>query len=162
MGRTIGSTWSAAAVTSSRTDPERGMTMLRNVDWTRSPEGPRSVLTVLLALSGLVYFGVVTLTSVLAPYRFAIPYAVPIFDTPFVLAAIGVGYLCWERHRVRQDVRSASLGGALWLAGLLGVARSEEHTSELQSRSDLVCRLLLEKKKNQVQVCPAYTARTRP
>src|SRR2546428_6364188 len=30
---------------------------------------------------------------------------------------------------------------------LLFAARSEEHTSELQSRSDLVCRLLLEKKK---------------
>src|SRR5699024_11230413 len=29
----------------------------------------------------------------------------------------------------------------------LNVARSEEHTSELQSRFDLVCRLLLEKKK---------------
>src|SRR2546421_8501792 len=28
-----------------------------------------------------------------------------------------------------------------------GCRRSEEHTSELQSRSDLVCRLLLEKKK---------------
>src|SRR5206468_6991781 len=28
-----------------------------------------------------------------------------------------------------------------------GESRSEEHTSELQSRSDLVCRLLLEKKK---------------
>src|SRR2546428_4918543 len=28
--------------------------------------------------------------------------------------------------------------------------RSEEHTSELQSRSDLVCRLLLEKKKKQI------------
>src|SRR2546421_3634870 len=28
-----------------------------------------------------------------------------------------------------------------------GADRSEEHTSELQSRSDLVCRLLLEKKK---------------
>src|SRR2546428_8642368 len=28
------------------------------------------------------------------------------------------------------------------------IKRSEEHTSELQSRSDLVCRLLLEKKKN--------------
>src|SRR2546428_1767099 len=28
----------------------------------------------------------------------------------------------------------------------LGIRRSEEHTSELQSRSDLVCRLLLEKK----------------
>src|SRR2546430_8230621 len=30
----------------------------------------------------------------------------------------------------------------------LVVARSEEHTSELQSQSNLVCRLLLEKKKN--------------
>src|SRR6266496_222174 len=29
----------------------------------------------------------------------------------------------------------------------IDVARSEEHTSELQSRRDLVCRLLLEKKK---------------
>src|SRR5438132_6528207 len=31
------------------------------------------------------------------------------------------------------------------------VARSEEHTSELQSHSDLVCRLLLEKKKKKKQ-----------
>src|SRR5947207_13853593 len=30
--------------------------------------------------------------------------------------------------------------------------RSEEHTSELQSHSDLVCRLLLEKKKNFKQI----------
>src|SRR5438034_6388582 len=30
-------------------------------------------------------------------------------------------------------------------------ARSEEHTSELQSHSDLVCRLLLEKKKKQIR-----------
>src|SRR5699024_12425024 len=30
---------------------------------------------------------------------------------------------------------------------ILGFVRSEEHTSELQSRFDLVCRLLLEKKK---------------
>src|SRR2546427_4991963 len=30
------------------------------------------------------------------------------------------------------------------------MARSEEHTSELQSQSNLVCRLLLEKKKNNV------------
>src|SRR2546430_6994861 len=31
-------------------------------------------------------------------------------------------------------------------------SRSEEHTSELQSQSNLVCRLLLEKKKKPVQV----------
>src|SRR5699024_12744918 len=34
------------------------------------------------------------------------------------------------------------------VAGLQPGIRSEEHTSELQSRFDLVCRLLLEKKKN--------------
>src|SRR5437868_12257937 len=38
-----------------------------------------------------------------------------------------------------------SLNG--WHGVLLDLARSEEHTSELQSRFDLVCRLLLEKKK---------------
>src|SRR2546421_3417366 len=37
--------------------------------------------------------------------------------------------------------------GRLFDAGDGDDARSEEHTSELQSRSDLVCRLLLEKKK---------------
>src|SRR5207247_8252392 len=34
---------------------------------------------------------------------------------------------------------------------LTGAPRSEEHTSELQSRVDLVCRLLLEKKTNETQ-----------
>src|SRR2546429_1404392 len=36
------------------------------------------------------------------------------------------------------------------------IARSEEHTSELQSRLHLVCRLLLEKKKN-IKKLYAYT-----
>src|SRR3712207_9430908 len=35
--------------------------------------------------------------------------------------------------------------------------RSEEHTSELQSRQYLVCRLLLEKKKQQIHCCPLNT-----
>src|SRR5260221_8082993 len=49
--------------------------------------------------------------------------------------------------------RSVHVGGeAMPGAGLqawrdAGLGRSEEHTSELQSHSDLVCRLLLEKKK---------------
>src|SRR5439155_18004828 len=34
--------------------------------------------------------------------------------------------------------------------------RSEEHTSELQSRGHLVCRLLLEKKKNMADLTRAY------
>src|SRR5436305_9863206 len=45
--------------------------------------------------------------------------------------------------------RPAQKTYGLWRAtGLLrAIARSEEHTSELQSRPHLVCRLLLEKKK---------------
>src|SRR5207247_10858106 len=45
--------------------------------------------------------------------------------------------------------RLARRGGVLLAHGLADVqaSRSEEHTSELQSRVDLVCRLLLEKKK---------------
>src|SRR3712207_7047667 len=47
--------------------------------------------------------------------------------------------------------------GAQRLQGLVvEVARSEEHTSELQSRQYLVCRLLLEKKKKQTKDIP-YT-----
>src|SRR3712207_8636890 len=34
-----------------------------------------------------------------------------------------------------------------WVIGIVDERRSEEHTSELQSRQYLVCRLLLEKKK---------------
>src|SRR2546427_4966050 len=54
-----------------------------------------------------------------------------------------------ERHLAGQ--RFLELGGG-HLHGLVdaqqvGELRSEEHTSELQSQSNLVCRLLLEKKK---------------
>src|SRR5256885_12683671 len=37
---------------------------------------------------------------------------------------------------------------------VLARQRSEEHTSELQSPCNLVCRLLLEKKKNDTVACP--------
>src|SRR5690606_42008526 len=45
---------------------------------------------------------------------------------------------------VRGDIRDPRVVGEV-MAGDAG--RSEEHTSELQSRENLVCRLLLEKKK---------------
>src|SRR5204862_5935912 len=44
------------------------------------------------------------------------------------------------------DNPPASFSGALIESGHVDRRRSEEHTSELQSRRDLVCRLLLEKK----------------
>src|SRR6267143_5283147 len=45
----------------------------------------------------------------------------------------------------------------------IGGARSEEHTSELQSQFHLVCRLLLEKKKkNHSYNCQCKTEKTKP
>src|SRR5438067_13067874 len=51
--------------------------------------------------------------------------------------------------------RTAQFGSKMVAARSLSaheLSRSEEHTSELQSRFDLVCRLLLEKKKNKATV----------
>src|SRR6266511_6492956 len=46
-----------------------------------------------------------------------------------------------------------SVVGPCWPDGLAAAPpRSEEHTSELQSRENLVCRLLLEKKKKNVNL----------
>src|SRR2546429_6898439 len=50
-------------------------------------------------------------------------------------------------HIVRGDPLIARLMGIGLTRPKARVARSEEHTSELQSRLHLVCRLLLEKKK---------------
>src|SRR2546430_7693686 len=41
----------------------------------------------------------------------------------------------------------ALIAAGLLLQSLINLLRSEDHTSELQSQSNLVCRLLLEKKK---------------
>src|SRR3712207_8428551 len=49
------------------------------------------------------------------------------------------------RHQIRDGTGREALHAIRVLAD--SVARSEEHTSELQSRQYLVCRLLLEKKK---------------
>src|SRR5947207_10688353 len=52
-----------------------------------------------------------------------------------------------------ESARRTSSGGS---SGP-GTSRSEEHTSELQSHSDLVCRLLLEKKKPTYPVTWIYS-----
>src|SRR6266536_4574847 len=57
-------------------------------------------------------------------------------------------YMC--RHRSNSDrgrVHGDRVEGTFTSSRAAGRVRSEEHTSELQSRVDLVCRLLLEKKK---------------
>src|SRR3712207_8424198 len=48
---------------------------------------------------------------------------------------------------VLEDLCNGEFAAVLRSANLVDLARSEDHTSELQSRQYLVCRLLLEKKK---------------
>src|SRR5438034_6901704 len=70
-------------------------------------------------------------------------------------------YTTLFRSEVAHPRQGVVLAGGL---GRPGVAddrrrggRSEEHTSELQSHSDLVCRLLLEKKKKKTKISTART-----
>src|SRR4051812_49882320 len=78
--------------------------------------------------------------STLFPYTtlFRSALAVRVHDEPGGLARVA---------QVRRRARMESVGHR----------RSEEHTSELQSHVNLVCRLLLEKKKNQPR--PASSVR---
>src|SRR2546430_4115217 len=55
------------------------------------------------------------------------------------------------RARIRAG-RPVPAGAYARAGGAGARARSEEHTSELQSQSNLVCRLLLEKKKPQMRI----------
>src|SRR5690606_41433922 len=63
------------------------------------------------------------------------------------VSARGVGALARAHARERDAVARERRFERRRAQSLSRTARSEEHTSELQSRENLVCRLLLEKKK---------------
>src|SRR5690606_41231434 len=63
------------------------------------------------------------------------------------LAVVGVSFSSWG-GRMQSTAE-------WWLLPVIFL-RSEEHTSELQSRENLVCRLLLEKKKARLTVHRSY------
>src|SRR2546430_7311773 len=63
--------------------------------------------------------------------------------------------------RDKPGLLEAAHGGTLFLDELIEM-RSEEHTSELQSQSNLVCRLLLEKKNKKYQAASVYHTKMYP
>src|SRR5260221_1006776 len=78
-------------------------------------------------------------------------------DAPFQML---VNALAWDNFKGKYAIGRISAGRVkagdqVTLCKKNGqfTQRSEEHTSELQSHSDLVCRLLLEKKKNFIRCC---------
>src|SRR2546430_2952899 len=71
--------------------------------------------------------------------------------------AFGLDWLAWlaRTHPLLPVALPAIVLAWRWRGralGVVGLVRSEEHTSELQSQSNLVCRLLLEKKKKEEAV----------
>src|SRR5699024_12529364 len=109
------------------------------------------------------------IASPLVSYSPALPPYLPSFPTrrSSDLVLLGLDKInqrrggggCADVHRFQRQADALALpghGGAAAVGVILDRdrhavdrVRSEEHTSELQSRFDLVCRLLLEKKKQQ-------------
>src|SRR5260370_32757032 len=92
-----------------------------------------------LASLFIIFFFFFNDTATTEIYTLSLHDALPIFSTLSGERADAVGL---------PQVRAALLE----LAGV----RSEEHTSELQSHLNLVCRLLLEKKKNKMSSLSKY------
>src|SRR3989440_170212 len=82
---------------------------------------------------------------------FILVFSVQLDWLPFVFRDIDATGWRWYWEELKQSIMPIAVLGLFQAASMtryVRSARSEEHTSELQSRSDLVCRLLLEKKKN--------------
>src|SRR5690348_18129210 len=69
-------------------------------------------------------------------------YTLSLHDALPISWATRRSWVCWRLASATQVAYSRR-----WVKASLSKARSEEHTSELQSPVHLVCRLLLEKKK---------------
>src|SRR2546430_10411816 len=89
----------------------------------------------MLSLYRLFLFFFFNDTATTEIYTLSLHDALPILREPGV-----------QRHGIR-DKHADEYGGAQFPDREIARHRSEEHTSELQSQSNLVCRLLLEKKK---------------
>src|SRR3712207_6942641 len=79
-------------------------------------------------------------------YTLSLHDALPIWN--WVIAAPGRAAAASASASPRRSCRAGRGGPGAWMPCCRCSTRSEEHTSELQSRQYLVCRLLLEKKKN--------------
>src|SRR5256885_7780196 len=86
------------------------------------------------------------------------------YTTLFRSGLARLTYIWWSVGRFIESTDDAYVGGdvtviAPKVAGVIS-KRSEEHTSELQSPCNLVCRLLLEKKKNKLHLIQPLTIQT--
>src|SRR5699024_12009221 len=104
-----------------------------------------------------LHFIVSFLTSI---YSLSLHDALPISSLPLIIVIFLIWYfgasgLILKRSRKIGGIAQKIAGGLLLIIGIQDTLtywiRSEEHTSELQSRFDIVCRLLLETKNDSTQ-----------
>src|SRR5688572_32701723 len=84
--------------------------------------------------------------STLFPTRRSSDLSREVYDVCIVGSGAGGGMAAYVLTEAGANVVMLEAGGT-WDIARDSAMRSEEHTSELQSQSNLVCRLLLEKKK---------------
>src|SRR5256885_11986697 len=84
--------------------------------------------------------------STLFPYTTLFRSKNPDLETPHRIASVA-------GQRIEGDL---AIHDVAWRAAVSTLGRSEEHTSELQSPCNLVCRLLLEKKKTALYFTRRY------
>src|SRR5258708_26203366 len=98
-----------------------------------------------MLLFNLFFFNDTATTEI---YTLSLHDALPICDTPQGL--VRARRRCHHLHARRSSRPPRTGGSACMQMMATSSCRSEEHTSELQSPDHLVCRLLLEKKKQEV------------
>src|SRR5690242_20887692 len=103
----------------------------------------------MLLSSPLIFFFTDTATTEI--YTLSLHDALPILKIATALCGSGPTTVSFACRRTRWLAWTNAIMCRAWLC----ILRSEEHTSELQSHVNLVCRLLLEKKKKR----PEDTAR---
>src|SRR5690625_2838293 len=124
---------------STSTEP-KGSSPASRAAWASSTQRRRCPRSESVSIEGSV-MGTLNHAGAVPPRSSPVSVQAVLFSVKAELVALGIG------HHDEADA-----GGGLGLVagepgGAEGQQRSEEHTSELQSRGHLVCRLLLEKKK---------------
>src|SRR2546427_8194600 len=92
-------------------------------------------MTPLFLISPFFFFNDTATTEI---YTLSLHDALPIYRPAYLVLRSAIRYSSTGVIRSRPNLEASTV-------------RSEEHTSELQSQSNLVCRLLLEKKKKKAQ-----------
>src|SRR2546427_8782095 len=84
-----------------------------------------------------------------SPMRYSPPVMLTAADPPSPVMVTEADSIHVLRGMRKRGANAKLSGVVSTLPVVTGLGRSEEHTSELQSQSNLVCRLLLEKKKKE-------------